>query len=267
MNAARMPGLIAIMAFVPGLLSASLAAGAPPVGRFDTYVLAMSYERDFCASHPTKKECQDGIGDMVLALHGLWPNLNNDPNHTYQYCDVSESDFGKDWCNPQFDVAPQMSSSGLADLGAVMPGTKSCLYNHEWYAHGSCSGLSVADFFSDAAQLARAVISLPSFTAAVRGAAGGTISRDQLLAALRSDLGSAADDSVAIECRFARPSGTAGSAKRAYFTEVDISLSRDGFLSFPAPESFAKNAPITKPGGVTVEDAGDCPENGIFVSP
>ena len=220
----------------------------PPVpGIFDSFVLAMSYQNDFCAANPSKKECQDGAGHFGMALHGLWPDQKADLKNKYQYCSsTTEQQVSKNWCAADIDVSAQMGSSVFSALKSVMPGTESCLYNHEWYAHGTCSGLNTADYFGDAQNLASRFRALTHFQTFISSAAGTTVSKDQLLAALTQDLGSQAQDAAVFLCR--KVSG------QDYFSEVDISLTAQSFMDFPAPKSL----------GVR-KDQGSCPSDGITI--
>src|SRR5271169_4860997 len=99
-------------------------------GNFDYYLLTLSWAPEFCASNSrgrTSAEC-DPKKHMGLVVHGLWPQDNN----------------GK-W--PQ-DCAstPPVSSATVNHMMPIMPG--SSLIQHEWAKHGTCSGLSVDQYFS-----------------------------------------------------------------------------------------------------------------------
>jgi ribonuclease T2 len=97
---------------------------------FDYYLLTLSWAPEFCASNPsgrTSDECNPNK-HMGLVVHGLWPQYNN----------------GK-W--PQ-DCAstPPVSSATVNHMMPIMPG--SSLIQHEWAKHGTCSGLSVDQYFA-----------------------------------------------------------------------------------------------------------------------
>jgi ribonuclease T2 len=245
--------------FALGLLAASEAGAgpkprpvAPEAGIFDAYVLGMSYENDFCVSHPDKKECKNGhAASFGMALHGLWPNRDNDPRHTYQYCgNVTERQLGKNWCAPKYDVRRDMTERTFAALADVMPGVESCLYNHEWYAHGTCSGVSPEEYFDQSQELAKKFIALPRFNGLLKSRAGQAVSYAELLGALSADLGADAASSMLINCR------RAGKVPVSYLSEVLVTLDRRRFMEFPAPTSLGKNAlPV-----------GNCPAEGIQIS-
>lgn len=58
--------------------SDSSAFGDP--GKFDSYVLAMSWTPEFCTRQPTTQECQlikpSEFAAQNFGLHGLWPQYN-----------------------------------------------------------------------------------------------------------------------------------------------------------------------------------------------
>ena len=98
-------------------------------GDFDYFLLTLSWAPEFCATNPngrTSVECAPNQ-HMGLVVHGLWP----------QY------DSGK-W--PQ-DCAstPPVASSTVQHMMPIMPGKQ--LIQHEWAKHGTCSGMSVQDYF------------------------------------------------------------------------------------------------------------------------
>jgi len=98
-------------------------------GDFDYFLLTLSWAPEFCATNPNGRksiECAPSQ-HRGLVVHGLWP----------QY------DSGK-W--PQ-DCAstPPVSSSTANHMMPIMPGKQ--LIQHEWEKHGTCSGMSVEDYF------------------------------------------------------------------------------------------------------------------------
>lgn len=129
--------------FVTGLLLAvlMLTAAALPLRRrkpgeqsksstvFDYYVLSLSWAPSFCASHPDNRsaECKTG-NHTTFVLHGLWP----------------ESDRGASpmECAPARPVARETVDRMMRFFPARG------LVQHEWEKHGTCSGLSAADYFN-----------------------------------------------------------------------------------------------------------------------
>lgn len=104
-------------------------------GKFDYYLLTLSWAPQFCATNPNGRGTAECNPDkhMGLVVHGLWPQYNN----------------GK-W--PQ-DCAstPPVSSATVNHMLPMMPGKQ--LIQHEWSKHGTCSGLSVKDYFDEIEKL------------------------------------------------------------------------------------------------------------------
>jgi len=101
-----------------------------PKNNFDYYVLALSWAPAFCA-HQTERsyfrEC-DPRRSVGFVIHGLWPQ--NDTGRPLEYCK---------------EVHP-LSHDIVDDTLGIMPDRS--LIQHEWRAHGSCSGLSSREYFA-----------------------------------------------------------------------------------------------------------------------
>ena len=104
-------------------------------GQFDYYLLTLSWAPQFCATNPSGRgsaECNPNK-HMGLVVHGLWPQDNN----------------GK-W--PQDCTStPPVASATVDHMLPMMPGKQ--LIQHEWEKHGTCSGLSVKDYFGEIEKL------------------------------------------------------------------------------------------------------------------
>ena len=146
--------LLALL-LMTAMVSAAFAEG-PQSGDFDGYAFSLSWQPAFCESHHDKKECKSWkAGDFAashLVLHGLWPNQRNDKEHDYGFCNVPAEvkalDDSGNWCQmPDLNL----SRATKDELGRVMPGCQSCLQNHEWYRHGTCSGMQPDEYFTKAA--------------------------------------------------------------------------------------------------------------------
>lgn len=97
---------------------------------FDFYVLSLSWSPTFCARNASGNDQQCGIGrDHGFVVHGLWPQ--------------NERGYPQDCASSEPDRVPQALGRSLFD---IMPGMG--LIGHEWRKHGTCSGLSQADYFS-----------------------------------------------------------------------------------------------------------------------
>ena len=109
---------------------------------FAYYMLVLSYAPDFCDQPQGDKDPREcGAGRKVgFVVHGLWPQ--------------GETSRGPENCGPASPVAQAVIQ---ATLGYIP--TES-LIQHEWAAHGTCSGLSAADYFA-ALRKARDSIQVP----------------------------------------------------------------------------------------------------------
>jgi ribonuclease T2 len=113
------------------LLLAGLLNGAhaSKPGQFDYLVLALSWSPTYCAEPEASGDDQQcGPGKrFAFVVHGLWPQHERGwPEN----CAGSEA-----W----------VSESVIGAMLDVMPSKP--LIIHEWRKHGSCSGLSVANYF------------------------------------------------------------------------------------------------------------------------
>ncbi|PWU07803.1 MAG: ribonuclease T [Terriglobia bacterium] len=111
--------------------------------QFSYYLLVLSDAPDFCDQHPGNQDPREcGVGRHIgFVVHGLWPQ--------------GENSRGPENCGPASPVPPAVVQ---ATLGYVP--TES-LIQHEWAAHGTCSGLSAADYFA-ALRKARDSVTLPA---------------------------------------------------------------------------------------------------------
>lgn len=129
---------------VPSLaLAKSRKKKAAPAPAFAYYLLVLSDAPDFCDQPTGNKDAREcGAGRHIgFVVHGLWPQ--------------GETTRGPENCG---HVSPVSQAILQATLGYIP--TES-LIQHEWTTHGSCSGLSAADYFA-ALRKARDAVKLPS---------------------------------------------------------------------------------------------------------
>jgi ribonuclease T2 len=109
---------------------------------FAYYLLSLSYAPDFCAQPAGDKDPREcGAGRHVgFIVHGLWPQ--------------GESGRGPERCGS----ASPVSGDTVRVMLNYIP-TES-LIQHEWANHGTCSGLSAADYFA-AVRKARDAVTIP----------------------------------------------------------------------------------------------------------
>lgn len=115
-----------------GIAPALPAQDRGTAGDFDYYVLALSWQPNWCAREGRAREAEicetDGGALPGWLLHGLWP----------QYEDGYPVDCPTTARNPSRAdtraMAPLYGSSGLAW--------------HQWNKHGRCTGLSADDYYA-----------------------------------------------------------------------------------------------------------------------
>jgi ribonuclease I len=129
------------------LLVSVISPGAGAVSRvdYDYYTLALSLAPAFCESRPEARQCvlldAARFRAQPLTLHGLWPSRHAGRHPAN--CGGARS--GGYFCAlPEVSLSPALQRA----LDTAMPGRADCLDRHEWGKHGSCSGLSPADYFS-----------------------------------------------------------------------------------------------------------------------
>jgi ribonuclease T2 len=128
-------------------LGASLAQDSSQnePGKFDFYVLSLSWSPSYCAAaherYARNEGIQCGARPFAFVVHGLWP----------QY----ERGFPENCQVP----SPRLYHGIVDSMLDVMPAPR-LIYN-EWDRHGTCSGLSQRAYF-DLIRKARATIKIPA---------------------------------------------------------------------------------------------------------
>jgi ribonuclease T2 len=122
----------ALAAFALMRLTAASAGGLPPVAPapFDFYVMTLSWSPGFCdlgGDEKAPEQCATGAGNGFV-VHGLWPDNRYAPN--------------PEDCNPGADASP----SDLDGARSLYPTEGLAAY--EYRKHGTCTGLSAADYFA-----------------------------------------------------------------------------------------------------------------------
>ncbi|MDO1581723.1 ribonuclease T2 [Rhizobium oryzicola] len=214
--------LAASIAMLAGAFGTPASADGT-AGQFDYYVLALSWSPTFCLNgknvSPTDEQC--GLDKhYAFIVHGLWPQYAKaDANGHYwpQDCKVSQ---------PR-DVAATVREQVLP----IMPSSK--LIEHEWDKHGTCSGLSQADYFNTV-QAAYKAITVPEAYQQVK-AIQKTDAAKLEKAFLDVNAGLEADG-ISLQCN-----------KRS-LQEVRICLSKDlKFLACPGMRDRGCNGELTLP--------------------
>jgi ribonuclease T2 len=131
--------------FVLGLavclgIGSAQANGTP--GKFDYYVLSLSWSPEYCESVSKPDPAQCGQRRYSLVVHGLWPQYENGGY--------------PDSCIQPSKPVPKSLIDEMID---IMPSPK--LIQHEWDKHGTCSGLSMSKYFQLTRQIYNS-IKIPS---------------------------------------------------------------------------------------------------------
>jgi ribonuclease T2 len=117
----------ALMFLLAFLFAAPPDAKAEPI---DHYVLALSWSPSFCAAPDAEAQTMqcDRNAPFAFVVHGLWPQYRGS---WPQYCPAQER-----WI-------PEHMISAMLPL---MPSKR--LVIHQWRKHGTCSGLTMSDYFA-----------------------------------------------------------------------------------------------------------------------
>lgn len=121
----------ALLAGALGLGATAAAAAQDRPGEFDFYVLSLSWSPSYCAAEGRSADpaqCGTG-GPSGFTVHGMWPQ--REAGYP-EFCPTEE---------------PSKVPASLADTVAdIMPSR--ALVAHQWEKHGTCTGLSQADYLS-----------------------------------------------------------------------------------------------------------------------
>ncbi|MFG1373992.1 ribonuclease T2 [Xanthobacter oligotrophicus] len=200
---------LAAFALFAGLLVAALLVTALPAaaqghepGRFDFYVLSLSWSPTYCEDKGPKaaNEPQCNLTrPYAFVVHGLWP----------QY----ERGFPQDCQRPP----PYVPNPLVRSMLDVMPSRGLVIY--EWKKHGTCSGLSPQAYF-DLVRAARDKVAIPAeFT---RLDDYRMVSPSDVESAFRAANPGLSPDMFSVQC------------DRRRLTEVRVCLSQDlAFRSCP----------------------------------
>lgn len=144
----RVPALLLLLlAWTSPALAQPREDRGAPMGRFDFYVLSLSWSATFCDLTGERRgnpQCEPGRNPGFV-VHGLWPQYERG------YPSFCTPD-GRNPSRNALDIAERV----LPTLG---------LARHQWRKHGTCSGDSPAGYFT-ATETARNKVSVPADLAA-----------------------------------------------------------------------------------------------------
>lgn len=193
---------LAALSIAGGTGASAQERGGGIPGRFDFYVLALSWSPGFCEEAGERRgsrQCETGRR-LGFVVHGLWPQFERG----------FPSKCGADRALPR---------AALEEAEAVFPDER--LARYEWRQHGTCSGLGPVEYMR-AVREARDKVRVPEALAEL-GREGHTTPQAIERAFSGSNPG-LRSDMMAVQCR------------RGALQEVRICLSRDLREFRPCPE-------------------------------
>jgi len=142
----RGAAVVASAALALALLAGPVAADDPrqnEPGKFDFYVLALSWSPSYCDSIGERAQQQPECGERPHAfiVHGLWPQYGEG---FPEFCKVP---------------APRLDRGIISSMLDLMPAPR--LIFQAWDRHGTCTGLSARAYF-ETVRKARAVVKIPA---------------------------------------------------------------------------------------------------------
>jgi ribonuclease T2 len=189
--------------------------------------LVLTWGPSLCAAEPTNAGCKSGHVEAqgpTWILHGLWPQPVDE-----QYCGVP-----KEIAERASDLhGHHMPSVAMADdvrdTLQSMVSDASVMAPHEWYAHGTCSGVTPDVFFSNATALtdqARKLLD-PMFATAQ----GGRIQLSAVRDKFDAEYGAGAGERVRLSCRNVTGQGSVAYELHLSLPPVTALRTPDGTLS------------------------------------
>lgn len=159
-------------------------------------LLVLTWAPSLCKVEPSNTGCKSGHVDRLgrtFVLHGLWPQPSSE-----QYCDVPKR-------KPDRSRAPVSLPADLQASLKNMMSDSTVMTTHEWYAHGTCSGVTPPEYFGIAASLAEqaGVVLDPLFAQGADGLTARAV-RD----AIDARFGRGAGSRTSLSCRDAAGAGS-----------------------------------------------------------
>lgn len=201
--------------------------------RSQSSLLVLTWGPSFCRVEGSNDGCRSGhVGKLgrTFMLHGLWPQPQSE-----QYCEVPRQ-------LPDRARKPVTLPGDLAaGLESIMSDSQR-MTKHEWYAHGTCSGVTPAQYFAIAMALTAEAdrVLQPVFSRAE----GQRLSSRSVREAVDAGFGAGSGKRVSMSCR---PAGSGGDI----VYEVRLSLPTVAALASEEQPSLAAAlaaGPITQPG-------------------
>ncbi|PCK07888.1 MAG: ribonuclease T [Alteromonadaceae bacterium] len=200
-------------------------------GQFDSNVLAISWQSAFCELYGRgKPECQTLTAERFDAkhftLHGLWPNRRS--------CGRNYGSCGKIKVSPRnFCDYPALQLGGAVRkaLERVMPSAKAgtCLQRHEWWKHGTCSGMTQSGYYKRSLNLLGEINQSSFVQSFIAAHVGQRVSRQQFQQAFEGSFGGGSYQRLVLRCK----SGMLTELQVALPQQIDNGLGLRELLSQP----------------------------------
>lgn len=163
--------------------------------RADSSLLVVTWGPSLCRVEPSAVGCASGHVDELgrnWILHGLWPQPREN-----QYCNVPKA-VGDRARNTHSSDMPsvELQEDVRKNLQPLLSDA-AAMASHEWYAHGTCSGVTPDVYFGDAVALtlqAREILD-PVFEAGIQRISASTV-RDLF----DKEFGKGAGERVSLTC-------------------------------------------------------------------
>ncbi|MBI3897435.1 MAG: ribonuclease [Gammaproteobacteria bacterium] len=219
------------------------------------YVLAVSWEPEFCQHKSKIVECQTQTADRsdakFLSLHGLWPQRGD-------YCGVDRALKDLDRTQPPaWEKLPAVSltAAQMEKLSEVMPGTQSHLERHEWIKHGTCAQVRADDYFAKSVQLTHD-LRQSALSQLIASRIGKTITLSKIRGAAVKSFGQKSVSSIEFICDRSENS-------RQGLLEIRMHLKADSLMGlsldksgFGTPQRRPKRKELCVDGDIYVDDVG-----------
>lgn len=228
-------GVIAVAAVAFSLLVLDRKPVPAPAASSSS-LLVLTWGPSLCRIEPSNSGCRSGHVDSLggaFVLHGLWPQPS-----TEQYCEVPKQ-------TPDKARKPVPLPDDLNSKLKSMMSDSALMTKHEWYAHGTCSGVTPPEYFSLATVLTDQASSVldPLFA----GSVGRTVSSRSVREAFDTRFGKGAGARVGLTCRDAPGVGSIAFEVRLSLPPV-VQLQQSSPSTGPSLSDALATAPTVPPG-------------------
>lgn len=122
----------------------------------DFWVYSVTWQPTFCLMRPDTPGCDQA--PQRLLSHGIWPYSKSNENFSNrhpQFCTSSPS-CNKDACTMNEEQIEQVLAN--APLRGLVTKEPKGMFAHEWRKHGTCSGVTMTEYFQALVDLRQKVV-------------------------------------------------------------------------------------------------------------